>query len=79
MAVDADKASNLGSLVVRVWDMVVYLLVNCWLGLLLVMLVCSGVEQGCFLSFVGIFVALREQIRGNHSNFRACGPRRSAE
>ena len=43
------------------------------------MLVCSGVEQGYFVSFVGIFIALREQIRGNHSNLRACGPRRSVE
>ena len=43
------------------------------------LLVCSGVEQGCFVSYVGIFVALREQIRGNHSNLRACGPRRSEE
>ena len=43
------------------------------------MLVCSGVEQGCFLSFVGIFASVIEQIRGNHSNLRACGPRRSAE
>ena len=42
-------------------------------------LVCSGVEQSCFLSFVGIFVALREQIRGNHSSLRACGLKRSAE
>ena len=43
------------------------------------MLVCSGVEKGCFLSFVGIFVALREQIHGKHSNLRACRLRRSAE
>ena len=43
------------------------------------MLVCSGVEKGCFLSFVGILVALREQIQGNYSNLRACGPRRSVE
>ena len=36
------------------------------------LLVCSGVDQVCFASFIGIFVSLREKIRGNHSNFRAC-------
>ena len=43
------------------------------------LLVCYGVEQGCFASYVSIFVALREQICGNYSNLRACGPRRAVE
>ena len=36
------------------------------------LLVCSGIEQGCFVSFFGILIALRDQIRGKHSNLRAC-------
>ena len=80
MAVDASKTSKLGILVVRVWDIVVCLLVSCWLRSLSCVASFLWCRARLFCKLcTGIFLDLREQIRGNHSNLRACEPRRSAE